>query len=70
MSTYLKTMLESTKRAAGAAQDAANDCRTAAEEAKREADELSVFASEAASQAVQVQERVKILEAKLTAATA
>jgi len=63
-------MLESTKRAAGAAQDAANDCRTAAEEAKREADELSVFASEAASQAVQVQERVKILEAKLTAAAA
>jgi hypothetical protein len=70
MSAYLRTMLESTKRAAGAAQDAANDCRTAAEEAKREADELSVFASEAASQAVQVQERVKVLEAKLTAATA
>ena len=63
-------MLESTKRAAGASQDAANDCRTAAEEAKREADELSVFASEAASQAVQVQERVKVLEAKLPAATA
>ena len=70
MSTYLKTMVESTKRAAGAAQDAANDCHTAAAEAKREADELSVLASEAASQAVQVQERVKTLEAKLTAATA
>jgi len=70
MSTYLKTMVESTKRAAGAAQDAANDCHTAAEEAKREADQLGVLASEAASQAVQVQERVKTLEAKLTAAAA
>ena len=34
MSAYLKTMVESTKRAAGAAQDAASDCQQAAEEAK------------------------------------
>jgi chromosome segregation ATPase len=70
MSIYLKTMLESTKRAAGAAQDSANDCRTAADEAKREAEDLGTLASEAAAQAVQAQERVKTLEAKLTAANA
>ena len=38
-------MAESTKRAAGAAQDAANDCRTAAEEAKREAEDLGALPS-------------------------
>ena len=63
-------MLESTKRAAGAAQDSANECRTAADEAKREAEDLGTLAPEAAAQAVQAQERVKTLEAKLTAANA
>ena len=63
-------MLESAKRAAAAAQDAANDCHNAAEAAKRESDEIAALGSEAASQVVQAQERVKVLEAKLTAATA
>ena len=58
MSHYLKLMLESSRRCASATQDAANDARNAAEEA-----------SEAANRAVEANERVKVLEAKLTAAT-
>ncbi len=69
MSIHIKTMLESAKRAASAAQDAANDCHHAAEAAKREADEIAALGSEAAAQVVQAQERVKVLEAKLTATT-
>jgi len=67
MSVHLKTMLESAKRAASATQDAANDCHNAAEAAKRESDEIAALGSEASSQAVQAQERVKVLEAKLIA---
>jgi stage V sporulation protein SpoVS len=69
-SIHLKTMLESAKRAATAAQDAANDCQEAAEVAKREAEEIGALGAGASTQAVQAQERVKTLEAKLTAATA
>ena len=70
MSIYIKTMLESAKRAAAAAQDAANDCREAAEVAKREAEDIVALGAGASTQAVDAQERVKTLEAKLTAATA
>jgi len=63
-------MLESAKRAASAAQDAANDCHQAAEVAKREAEEIAALGAGASTQAVEAQERVKTLEAKLTAATA
>jgi hypothetical protein len=70
MSIHIKTMLESAKRAASAAQDAANDCHAAAEVAKREAEEITDLGAGASIQAVQAQERVKTLEAKLTAATA
>ncbi len=70
MSIHLKTMLESAKRAASAAQDAANDCHQAAEVAKREAEEIATLGAGASTQAVEAQERVKTLEAKLTAATA
>ena len=63
-------MLESAKRAAAAAQDAANDCREAAEVAKREAEEIASLGAGASTQAAEAQERVKTLEAKLTAATA
>ena len=70
MSIHLKKMLESAKRAASAAQEAANDCHNAAEAAKRESDEIVALGSEASTQAEQAQERVKVLEAKLTAATA
>ena len=69
-SIHIKTMLESAKRAAAAAQDAANDCREAAEVAKREAEEIVALGAGASVQAVEAQERVKTLEAKLTAATA
>jgi hypothetical protein len=69
MSIHLKTMLESAKRAASATQDAANDCRNAAEAAKRESDEIMELGSDASTQAEQAQERVKVLEAKLIAAT-
>ena len=40
MSIHLKKMLESAKRAASAAQEAADDCHNAAEAAKRESDEI------------------------------
>jgi hypothetical protein len=70
MSIHLKTMLESAKRAAAATQDAAHDCQNASEAAKKEADEISALGGEASAQAVQAQERVKVLEAKLTASTA
>jgi stage V sporulation protein SpoVS len=69
-SIHIKTMLESAKRAAAAAQDAANDCREAAEVANREAEEIVALGAGASTQAVEAQERVKTLEAKLTAATA
>ncbi len=62
MSIYIKTMLESAKRAA--------DCQEAAEVAKREAEDIVALGAGASTQAVEAQERVKTLEAKLTAATA
>jgi|TARA_R110002110_G_scaffold28139_3_gene101474 predicted nucleic acid-binding Zn-ribbon protein len=68
MSIHLKTMLESAKRAASAAQDAANDCQQAVEASRREAEDIGSLASEASTQVVQAQERVKTIEAKLTAA--
>ena len=40
MSIHLKTMLESAKRAASAAQDAANDCQQAVEASRREAEDI------------------------------
>jgi predicted nucleic acid-binding Zn-ribbon protein len=63
-------MLESAKRAAAAAQDAANDCREATQAVQREAEEIAALGAGASSQAVEAQERVKTLEAKLSAATA
>jgi|TARA_R110000751_G_scaffold176851_2_gene283124 stage V sporulation protein SpoVS len=69
-SIHIKTMLESAKRAAAAAQDAANDCREAGEVANREAEEIVALGAGASTQAVEAQERVKVLEAKLTAAIA
>ena len=49
-------MLESAKRAAAAAQDAANDCREAAEVAKREAEDIVALGAGASTQAVEAQE--------------
>ena len=69
MSHYLKLMLESSRRCASATQDAANDARNAAEEACSQAKDIDSMDSEAANRAVEANERVKVLEAKLTAAT-
>ena len=68
MSNYIRMMLESTRRCAGACQDAANDARNAAAEASTQAGEIDEMATEAANRAVAANERVKVLEAKLTAA--
>ena len=70
MSNYIEVMLESSRRCAAATQDAANDARNAAEEACSQAKEIDSMATEAANRAVEANERVKVLEAKLTAAIA
>ena len=70
MSNYLKIMLESSRRCAAATQDAANDARNASEEASSHATEIDSMATEAANRAVEANERVKVLEAKLTAVMA
>ena len=70
MSIHLKKMLESAKRAASATQEAANDCRYAYLARKtRYTVEIMELGNEASAQAEQVQERFKVLEAKLIAAT-
>ena len=70
MSNYLKVMLESSRRCAAATQVAANDARNAAEEACCHGKEIDSMATEAANRAVEANERVKVLEAKVTAAIA
>ena len=62
-------MLESQRRCAAAIQDAANDARTAADASAQEAKAFEEMAQEAANRAVEAGERVKKLEAKLTAST-
>ena len=62
-------MLESQRRCAAAIQDAANDARTAADASAQEAKDFEEMAQEAANRSVEAGERVKKLEAKLTAST-
>jgi hypothetical protein len=70
MSNHIKMMLESHRRCASAIQDAANDARAAADASAQEAKEFDVMAQQAATRAVEAAEAVKVLEAKLTSATA
>ena len=70
MNNHIKMMLESHRRYAAAIQDAANDARAAADASAQEAKEFDVMAQQAATRAVEATEAVKVLEAKLTAATA
>ena len=70
MNSLIKMMLESHRRCAAAIQDAANDARTAANASAEETKEFEQIAQEAANRAVEAGERVKVLEAKLTSATA
>jgi hypothetical protein len=69
MNNHIKIMLESQKRCASAIQDAANDARTAADVSAQEAKDFEEMAQDAANRAVEANERVKKLEAKLTAST-
>tara|TARA_Y100000361_G_scaffold76773_1_gene67946 strand:+ start:352 stop:567 length:216 start_codon:yes stop_codon:yes gene_type:complete len=69
MNNHIKMMLDSHRRCAAAIQDAANDARKAADVSAQEAKEFDSMAQEAANKAVEANERVKVLEAKLAAAT-
>ena len=70
MSNHIKMMLESHRRCASAIQDAANDARKAADASADEAKQFEEMAQQAATRAVEATAAVKVLEAKLTSATA
>ena len=70
MSNHIKMMLESHRRCASAIQDAASDARKAADASAEEARQFEDMAQQAATRAVEATEAVKVLEAKLTSATA
>ena len=65
MSNYYQTILESSRRCAVATQEVAGNARSAADQISVQAIELEAMAKEAADRAVEAEQRVKDLEAKV-----